>query len=381
MVLDERLAEVCEKICELVTDNDPSRQIVDSLTKIFPGTMTSLLFYNTRRGSLDAGGYANVEDFRSYTEYFKDVNVWMPVQTALPVGRINSTDEVLDRKIYLKSEFYNDYMRKEGGLVEGIGGVVMRESGGLATFATHFDDQISRHERRRAQIDRAIRVLSPHLQRALKLRDRFFEIRNLRDNLELLANKLEIPVLLLDAAGRCHLYNRAAEDMLRDGVVRVGWERRIRLPLTNDVQLLLHTVADVLNAVAHKAQRIVVRGFDGRRLLLTIATVPTAWRDVRQASLVSVKRMSVVIIDGYRSVQLDDLERLRALFGLTLAEGLLAQEFMNGKSIQEVASERGLSRNTVRVQLAAVFQKTSTGRQSEMVSVLFRALGGWGGAN
>ena len=57
-------------------------------------------------------------------------------------------------------------------------------------------------------------------------------------------------------------------------------------------------------------------------------------------------------------------------FGLTAAEARLACALLGGGTLRDVASRIGVSANTAKTQLQVVFQKTRTGRQQELVSLL-----------
>jgi PAS domain S-box-containing protein len=63
-------------------------------------------------------------------------------------------------------------------------------------------------------------------------------------------------------------------------------------------------------------------------------------------------------------------EALAELFGLTPAEARVVVELVKGKRPQEVADDLSVSLNTVRNQLKQIFSKTSTGRQSELISLV-----------
>jgi len=60
-------------------------------------------------------------------------------------------------------------------------------------------------------------------------------------------------------------------------------------------------------------------------------------------------------------------------FALTPAEMRLASHLMNGGSVASYAKEQELSRNTVRNQLQAIYCKTGTHRQAELVRMLLTA--------
>ena len=63
---------------------------------------------------------------------------------------------------------------------------------------------------------------------------------------------------------------------------------------------------------------------------------------------------------------------LQRLFDLTAAEARVAIEIGNGKALNDVAEETGLSNATLRTQLSSVFTKTHTRRQPELVALLAR---------
>lgn len=63
---------------------------------------------------------------------------------------------------------------------------------------------------------------------------------------------------------------------------------------------------------------------------------------------------------------------LTRAFGLTAAEARLAATIAQGKAPEQVAEELGIARTTVRNQLRAIFSKTNTHRQSELVALLAR---------
>jgi DNA-binding CsgD family transcriptional regulator len=61
---------------------------------------------------------------------------------------------------------------------------------------------------------------------------------------------------------------------------------------------------------------------------------------------------------------------LAALFDLTPTEGRIAGGILEGKAVSRLATELGLSTETVRSYLKSVFRKTGVHRQAELVSLL-----------
>jgi DNA-binding CsgD family transcriptional regulator len=63
---------------------------------------------------------------------------------------------------------------------------------------------------------------------------------------------------------------------------------------------------------------------------------------------------------------------LRRIFDLTPAEARLAQSLTRGDSLDEVAQALNIKMTTARTQLAAIFGKTRTCRQAQLVAILSR---------
>jgi len=68
-------------------------------------------------------------------------------------------------------------------------------------------------------------------------------------------------------------------------------------------------------------------------------------------------------------------EAIRAAFSLSGAEARLASALVAGRSLGDYAAATGVSRHTVRNQLAAVFDRMGTRRRTELVATIVDALG------
>jgi len=63
---------------------------------------------------------------------------------------------------------------------------------------------------------------------------------------------------------------------------------------------------------------------------------------------------------------------LRRVFDLTPAEARLARKLARGDSLEQVAQSLDVKMTTARSQLAAIFAKTATCRQAQLVAILSR---------
>lgn len=69
-------------------------------------------------------------------------------------------------------------------------------------------------------------------------------------------------------------------------------------------------------------------------------------------------------------------EVFQSSYGLTASEARLALELTNGVRLVDYSKQRNISVNTARTQLRAIFRKTETTRQPELVSLLMRTVVG-----
>ena len=69
-------------------------------------------------------------------------------------------------------------------------------------------------------------------------------------------------------------------------------------------------------------------------------------------------------------------EALKALYGLTAAEARLTCGLLKGERLEDYAERTGISMNTARTHLKAVFAKTNTDRQADLVRLFSHRLCG-----
>jgi DNA-binding CsgD family transcriptional regulator len=81
---------------------------------------------------------------------------------------------------------------------------------------------------------------------------------------------------------------------------------------------------------------------------------------------------SVLLLIDLDATPLPSTSCLEQIFGLTRAEARLTLLLVSGKTLNEVAEMLNLSVATVRTQLRAVFEKTHTHRQAELVVLVSR---------
>jgi DNA-binding CsgD family transcriptional regulator len=174
-------------------------------------------------------------------------------------------------------------------------------------------------------------------------------------------------VLGLDACGRVLAVSQAAERHLgavlriRNGALEIG-----------DPALRPRLSALVDAAIKHDPGRpngmpppLGIRLGSGRMLHIDVLPLPPDVTPPRRIVALLFLRETG---DGGGSLA----ETLRQRFGLTPAESRLALALADGMGLREAADRNGVRLSTARVQLKAIFWKTETHRQAELVALLAR---------
>lgn len=81
---------------------------------------------------------------------------------------------------------------------------------------------------------------------------------------------------------------------------------------------------------------------------------------------------SVLVLKDLQAVGRVGPRRLRSIFGLTPAEAALSELLVAGQTTHQAADTLGIAHETARNQLKAIFAKTTTNRQADLVSLLLR---------
>jgi DNA-binding CsgD family transcriptional regulator len=215
----------------------------------------------------------------------------------------------------------------------------------------------------------AMRLLVPHLSRALGVMYRLRDA-DLKLAVSLAAlDRLSVGVVLLDAGGRIAHANREAERILdeRDGLTRdAGFGFAADSARSQWAHVLPSLLDRSISAVAHFSDAIAVPRPSGRSpLVLQAAPLGSTHAFAAPSEAAAV----VFITDPDRPTELD-MAAMRDLYRVTPAEAALAQSLSNGRTVTQAAAERGISEATARTQLAELFRKTGTSRQADLIRVL-----------
>jgi DNA-binding CsgD family transcriptional regulator len=218
---------------------------------------------------------------------------------------------------------------------------------------------------------RAMRLLIPHLDRALRLQMRL-NAAGLRS--EMISGALDwlaLGVVLLDRAGMPLWLNRRARQIMDGGhglhVSAAGFAGRTPSD-TRDLRALIQGVVSV------GTHGLLAIGRADLRPLLLIAMPlnpigPAGVRGTDPETACGVVFLSDPDFENYPSAT-----SLRQAFGLTGREAQAAIAIARGSGLKAAAESMGVAQTTARTLLQRVFAKTGTNHQAELAALVHRML-------
>ncbi|MCP8466513.1 PAS domain-containing protein [Pseudomonas sp. ZM23] len=204
--------------------------------------------------------------------------------------------------------------------------------------------------------------ISQHLVRAARMFERVSGMRLELARRDLLLDHHPTPLWLLDGDTRVLYANQAAQQQLTQ-----------KKPRFHEVFGRLHCRQHDarLQALVRQATPRQGKGQagwlslgDGSALELLVTPVPA---EARFNQPFQRPLALLALLDAHRQSRL-----LGDLFGLTPAEQRLGDLLVRGLTPEQCSEQLGTSINTVRSQLRALFRKTRTNRQAELMSLLVR---------
>ena len=205
-------------------------------------------------------------------------------------------------------------------------------------------------------------TLYPHIHRAFDLH---WQMRSMRDQLGLFHQGLDgfdFGVMFIDSANRVRHANAAALELARDpaSAVLLGG-----LP---DVVPTSGALAPLLKACAQGQGGVIPLGPDGSNGLLALA-LPLAAPITATAAARARASVVLMLIDPRKRPDAA-LEYVVRAFKLSKAEARLLPLLFENRTPTEIAQRLDVKVATVRTQLSAIFAKTGTTRQQELMRLL-----------
>jgi DNA-binding CsgD family transcriptional regulator len=215
-----------------------------------------------------------------------------------------------------------------------------------------------------------LKFVAPHLQRAFSLHLKLAELKTHAGDLEEAIDMVSTGIIFLRANASIVHMNRAAAKIIAENDGLIATHNRLASERPSESGQLQDLIAQAKDISAGKGLRPAGAMAISRRLRQPLQVLITP---VRNPGLhgASVVHAMAFVIDPSLQVR-PAAEVLRTLFGLTPAECRIALLLCQGHTPPSIADLVGISANTLKSQLASVYRKTGTSRQSQLVRMLSR---------
>jgi DNA-binding NarL/FixJ family response regulator len=176
--------------------------------------------------------------------------------------------------------------------------------------------------------------------------------------------RLPIGVIVLDGQGKVVFTNAAGGGFLaeRDGI-SLSADGTCRASTPAETKALRDCVRSVLENREGGDGGIALSRSSMHRPLSAIAT------PIDDPDGAGIARVALFITDPERQAR-PSRTMLQKLFRLTGSEAKIVQGLAEGKSLEEIAPEAGITLNSARTYLKQVFAKTGTNRQADLVRMV-----------
>jgi DNA-binding CsgD family transcriptional regulator len=203
--------------------------------------------------------------------------------------------------------------------------------------------------------------LRPHLARSVLISARL-QLERARVAGQALA-AMGIPALVFDENGKALFANALIEAIT--GFIQ--WRALGLVSLTDKAgdQLLREAIALINSEAGLCVRSFPVRGADAEAMMVAhVIPIRLSARDI------FLRCAAVLALTPVAAPQAPPVELVQSLFDLTPAEARVARSLASGKTVEDIASDGGVSLATVRTQVRGILDKTGCSRQVEVVALL-----------
>jgi DNA-binding CsgD family transcriptional regulator len=292
-----------------------------------------------------------------YAAVYAANNPWSRRIAPLRSGSVVDTDEIISREEFIATALYRDFLHRWN--IERALAVVLDRRGD-ERLALVWPGPAGRDVDR---LRRGLRVLAPHIQRAVRIGDRIAAAERQASVASAAADRANFAILGLQDDLTVVTANRRVAHYVDVGVIKVV-DGRLRFADRAGQEALSQLAMSTMPGSAAFA----VADRAGTPVAVLAARVVMTGNAVGGTAL-------IVSIGGGTETPMIEISRVAAWFGLTPGEARLTTALAGGMSIVDYANARTVSVDAARFLLKGVFRKTGATSQAQLVGMVTRLPG------
>ena len=275
-------------------------------------------------------------------------------------GSVIDSNDIMTREEFLETEFFRNFLAPWG--IDRMVAVLLDRRGGerLGLMIPGPGD------RDVAQLKRGLRVLAPHIQRAMRISDRIATLDLAAGAARAAADAAPFAIISLDDQLNILAANSRAARYEKAGFIRTAQDRFAFTHPASQKHLL-----DLLKSAAPAGLAFQAVGPSGTECPVLVARITR--QSAQQMNGISLGASLIVTLGSSPGeTPVVEIDRVAQWFGLTPAEARLAVALAAGDTLQDYAALRAVSINAVRFLLKGIFRKTGATTQAQLVALLAR---------
>lgn len=290
-----------------------------------------------------------------------------------PAGSISVDYQFIDEAGILRDPLYQDFLRPNGTRYF-LATTLEQDLERSTTLSIQRSERQGHASSRDADL---LKILSPHLRRALELKRKTGLERRRVGDYQAAFQAMEMGVVLADDTGRVEFMNETAESFVAQAQAMSIRGRRL-IFAGNDARSHYEKTLKALSDETLKCpgpMALQSDGAEGQPLRLDFMPLPASTQfsrflDTNQAK----RRRLLILVSDTARIAYPSAQLLRDVYGLTVAESDLALALCRGATLREHATMKGVAYTTVRSQLVSVRAKLGERDQAGVVRQVLRLL-------
>lgn len=367
--------EIVGKLHEGVVDDTSWSRALDALSDFFDRCGLLIGSMHSGREGFDLAGHridpAGVALIAGPMANPVD-NPWVAAAPRMPLRRPVTIDDIGGSDLLQRSRLWAGFYMAFG-YSQAIGAVLERQPDrtDILMLARQEDPFVGNDLK-------LFDALISHIARAWRVKRQMQQLRDRADDLAAALDVIDRGVVITGSDGQIRFANRTADRLLSAGDALDATNGRIRATGARS--------ADGLAKVIHRAAQTGIGrdniAVDAVSLARRDGSVPVAvvaepLAPGHHERLGQGRREGAILFIGDSAGETTpSAERLAAIYGLTRSEAEVAAKIVSGTSIVEAAQAQGISENTAKTHLKAIYGKVGISRQSQLVRRVLADIGG-----
>jgi DNA-binding CsgD family transcriptional regulator len=292
----------------------------------------------------------------TYSTVFAYNNPWSRRTWPARNGQLVDTDEIMPREQLRQTTMYKNFL------------AAMNVDRTLCLMLDRRDGErlglllIGPGDRDLRVLRRGLRVLGPHIQRAVRISHRIASIGAVASAAHAAANRSRYALISLDRSLNILSVNDRVAHYEGTGLITTAGGKLSFVDPDSHERLVAIGAGVSPDDLAFHAIDCLGRECPVLGVRVKPKAVPTIGGAIADCAMI------ITIGSGIGETPVMGIDRLSQWFGLTRTEALVVNALVDGQTPQEYASRNGVSVNAVRFHLKHIFQKTDTATQAQLVA-------------